>query len=529
MAPRENDPARMHAVLNLPEVAGGGRLRLVTRVSLRDTDKGVDAKVVNMPTDFDIRQIKLKLYGRTGEHGGKPFLTNSTFCTPNPAGASFTSEYGAASSSEAPYQATGCESQSFDPKLGVSLAPAKPNTTPAIKTVVTQKPGEATLAEANVKFPKELKLNIAKVPPLCSQELLAIGACSEASRLGSAVAHSPLLADNEPLRGPVYMTTGGLGSNIRIVAQLRGLVNIDLPVDAAVNPLGGLNANVSAPSVPVSRFELTLEGGNKGMLRTAPICKYLAFSADFKSHSGKTSASTSRVAINPCKTRLRASVKKPKRGRRSSVSVTLTSGYPVKSAYVRLGTLRMSKSWPKRWKPGKIDVEADGSKSISSKVSRGIKKQKRSSGKRKTKKALISKKSKSSKSKNRPEKSRSLKVSKKLKVNVKLVRKKKSAYLKVTTKRPFTKMKIRLRSKGPIVEPRRWRCMTFKGSITTSQKKKINAKYTLKKRIKKTRKKSKKKGSKKAFAAKKKRSSCAKKKSKKKSKKKGKSKGGKRG
>ena len=85
--------------------------------------------------------------------------------------------------------------------------------------------------------------------------------------IGYAKAETPLL--EKPLEGPVYLRSSG-HKLPDIVAALKGQIDIDL--DGHVDTVhDGLRTTFeTVPDAPVSKFTLSLDGGNKGLLKTAP-------------------------------------------------------------------------------------------------------------------------------------------------------------------------------------------------------------------------------------------------------------------
>ena len=80
---------------------------------------------------------------------------------------------------------------------------------------------------------------------------------------GHARAVTPLL--DQPLEGPVYLRSShDLLPNL--VVQLRGQVEVDL-VGRIDSSHGGIRATFPAlPDAPLSRFELEIRGGRRGLL-----------------------------------------------------------------------------------------------------------------------------------------------------------------------------------------------------------------------------------------------------------------------
>ena len=91
----------------------------------------------------------------------------------------------------------------------------------------------------------------------------AANACPDNSRYGFARAFTPLL--DKPLEGPVRLRSS---DNILpdLVASLHGQIDIDVAgkIDTAKGRIR--NSFNAIPDVPVSKFELTVKGGKRGIL-----------------------------------------------------------------------------------------------------------------------------------------------------------------------------------------------------------------------------------------------------------------------
>ena len=133
-------------------------------------------------------------------------------------------------------------------------------------------------------MPPSVQIENAHITSPCTRVQFDAGTCPKASILGRARAYTPLL--DQPLEGPVYFrSNGGERELPDIVADLNGQFRVILVgfVDATGRRLRTTFA--SAPDAPVSRFELNLAGGKKGLLVfNRDVCKQkqrakLAFSA----------------------------------------------------------------------------------------------------------------------------------------------------------------------------------------------------------------------------------------------------------
>ncbi len=167
------------------------------------------------------------------------------------------------------YQAANCASLGFEPKLAIKLkGAAKRGGHPALKALVSPRPGDANFSSAVVTLPHSAFLDQAHIRTICTRVQFAAGAgngsqCPAGAVYGHATAWSPLL--DQPLEGPVFLRSSDHNLPDLVVA-LHGLVDIDLA--ARIDSVhGGIRSTFAAiPDAPVSRFILEMEGGLKGLL-----------------------------------------------------------------------------------------------------------------------------------------------------------------------------------------------------------------------------------------------------------------------
>jgi len=213
---------------------------------------------------------------------------NASGCEPFATSAQIFATNAASFSASSPYQASGCKSLGFGPKLSLQLKgktkrtihPATEST--AIKSVVTYPypsgPGYSNIAKATVVLPPSLQVDQAHVGNPCTRPQFAAHECPAHSILGFAKATTPLL--DKPLEGPVYFRSNPAHTLPDIVADLHGQVDFTLvgEVDSIVNKKAG-NSRIrttfaSTPDAPVTRFELSLYGGKRGLLvNNRNLCK----------------------------------------------------------------------------------------------------------------------------------------------------------------------------------------------------------------------------------------------------------------
>jgi hypothetical protein len=201
------------------------------------------------------------------------FTLNPTSCTEKQITATASGQ-----SSQAPlaarYQAADCAALAFKPKLSLKLSGQMGHAgNPALRSVLIPRTGDANIAGATVLLPKSEFIDQSHINNPCTRVQFAEGACPPKSILGTARARSPLL--EAPLEGPVYFrSNGGERELPDLVADLHGQFHIIL-VGFIDSRHGRTRTRFqSVPDAPVSRFELKLFGGKRGLLEnTRDLCQ----------------------------------------------------------------------------------------------------------------------------------------------------------------------------------------------------------------------------------------------------------------
>jgi hypothetical protein len=166
------------------------------------------------------------------------------------------------------YQAAGCGSLGFRPRLSLSLkGGVHRGAHPALRAVYRPRPQDANLRRLALLFPRSEFVENANFRTICTRVQFAAGAgqgagCPEDSVYGRVTAFSPLL--DEPLEGPVYLRSSNHNLPDAVFA-LHGIVDIE--VATRIDSLHGrLRATVlNAPDLPVSRVVVQMQGARKGL------------------------------------------------------------------------------------------------------------------------------------------------------------------------------------------------------------------------------------------------------------------------
>ena len=233
--------------------------------------------------------------GNPAEVEPTPFLTMPTECSGNqlPIASRYNSwqvqdEYGEASTSFPAVD--GCNALSFNPSIEArpttNLADASSGLEFKLHVPQNEDPeGVATpaLKEAVVKLPAGLTINPSSAGGLtgCSEAEIGLhveapAACPDASKLGTAEVHTPLLL--EPLKGFLYLATPHSNPEHSLLAGYISLegsgVRVKLPGRFESDPQSGqITARFSEnPQVPFEDLQLNIFGGARGSLRTPAVC-----------------------------------------------------------------------------------------------------------------------------------------------------------------------------------------------------------------------------------------------------------------
>lgn len=178
------------------------------------------------------------------------------------------------------YQLLGCSSLGFAPKLSLKLIGGHRRAQhPALRAVYESRPGDANIGTAVVTLPPSEFLAQNHIREICQAAQFETDSCPPGSIYGHARAWSPLLP--EPLEGPVILRTSSHPLP-DMVAALRGDGGIAIDVEGRIDSVhGGMRGSFEVlPDAPASKFELTLEGGKKGLLENSEsLCAAPAYAS----------------------------------------------------------------------------------------------------------------------------------------------------------------------------------------------------------------------------------------------------------
>jgi hypothetical protein len=237
--------------------------------------------VVSDPLPVVLKGVPVRLRSVNVEIDRPGFTLNPTSCVPKIIGANFVSSLGATARQTITNRVSDCAELAYTPKLKLRIT-GKDQTTdgkhPGLKVTYTQPRHQANTRAIKVALPLSLALDPenAASDTLCEFEegQKPDPKCPKSSIIGTAKATTPVL--NRPLSGPVYFVKNvridkNTGRRIRtlptLLMALRGEVALNVRINSSVSKAGKLVSTIPVvPDAPVTRFDLRLKGGKKGIL-----------------------------------------------------------------------------------------------------------------------------------------------------------------------------------------------------------------------------------------------------------------------
>jgi hypothetical protein len=193
---------------------------------------------------------------------------NPTSCEPFSVVSTLTGSGAGVSTSANRFQVSNCSALGFQPGLNISLrGGTKRSQYPSLRAVYRPRPGDANASRAAVTLPPSIFLAQEHIDTVCTRPQSEREACPSGSIYGHARVFTPLLS--KPLEGPVYLRSSE-NTLPDLVAAMHGEgITIDL-VGRIDSHGGGIRASFEElPDAPVSAFEMTLNGGKRGILVNA--------------------------------------------------------------------------------------------------------------------------------------------------------------------------------------------------------------------------------------------------------------------
>jgi hypothetical protein len=292
----------------VPAVAGPFDLgNVIVRAKLDVDRTTAQARVTTDPFPTILDGIPLDVRDVRTSIDRPDFFLNPTNCAPKRVLATVGSTLGAIAHLSSRFRVANCATLPLAPKLSMTVG-ARKHTRAGVSTPVTAilrlPKGNANLRSVKVVLPGTLNALLPVVNRACSLADFKAGHCTNATKVGTAVAVTPLLRD--PLRGGVYFVKTSSGHLPNLMVALRGQVALD--VTAKVSIPGGRRLGTTfdtIPDAPITKFTLRIVSGTNGPVGIATsLCSAKARAAtasvDFRGQNNALIQTHQRVHINGC-------------------------------------------------------------------------------------------------------------------------------------------------------------------------------------------------------------------------------------
>jgi hypothetical protein len=219
-----------------------------------------------------------------------------------------------------PFAVIGCKNLPFKPSFKASTQAKTSKASGASLTVkVGSGPGQANIGKTRIVFPKQLPARLTTLQKACPDTVFNANpsACPAASAIGTAVAHTRVLAN--PLTGPVYLVSHGGVAFPDAVIVLQG-EGITLYLDGNTNIKKGITSSTfnSVPDAPIASFEVNLpEGPHSAFTTNIPakakgsMCKQsLKMPTTLTGQNGAVLTQTTKIGVTGCPKKVKKKGKK---------------------------------------------------------------------------------------------------------------------------------------------------------------------------------------------------------------------------
>lgn len=241
---------------------------------------------------LDVRDIRVEI--------GRPnFTLNPTSCNEMRMTARATSPTGAETALGERFQVGGCAGLGFKPSLQLQLKGATHRRShPKLIAVLKPRTGDANVAYARVKLPHAAFLDNSHIRNICTRPAFATETCPASSLIGRATAKTPLLDYSLP--GKVYLKANPAHKLPDLAVSFKGPESqpVRFTLEGKIDSVHGALRSTfeSAPDVPVSRFQLELFGGRKGLvILSSGLCARPRAQVVLRGHNGKELAASSKI------------------------------------------------------------------------------------------------------------------------------------------------------------------------------------------------------------------------------------------
>ena len=297
----------------VPALAGPFDLgTVVIRQALYIDSSDAHATDVSDPFPTMLQGIPLRIKSVNVTLDRPEFMFNPSSCAAKAITATATSIGGAHAPLSSRFQAAGCQSLPFAPKLTASAAGkgSKAKGTAFSVNVTSAGLGQANIAKVDLTLPKALPSRLSTIQKACPAGVFEANpaSCNEGSVIGMATIRTPLLSS--PLSGPAYLVSHAAASfpDVEFVLQGEG---VKLILDGKTDIKKGITYSRfdSAPDAPFTTFETVLPAGpHSALTANVPeserfsLCRTkLSMPTEITAQSGAVIKQTTKIAVTGCK------------------------------------------------------------------------------------------------------------------------------------------------------------------------------------------------------------------------------------
>lgn len=272
-------------------------VRQALRVNSRTAQVTVDGSVSD-PIPSILAGIPLRVRDVRVDVDRPEFTLNPTSCDPF---ATVAQIWGVAPVSiPSRFQAANCSRLGFKPKFSLRLkGGTKRGDHPALRAVVSPRPGDANLKRTVVRLPRSAFLDQAHIRTICTRVQFAADACPAGSIYGHVKAFTPIL--EEPFEGPAYLRSSD-NDLPDLVLDLHGLIDVEA-IATIDSHKGGIRATFNnIPDAPISKVIFDQRGGKRGLIvNSRNLCARVSRATiDLTAHSGKKLQQKPKVRPTGC-------------------------------------------------------------------------------------------------------------------------------------------------------------------------------------------------------------------------------------
>ena len=236
----------------------------VTRAAIQIDPSSARARIVSDPFPQILAGLPIQYRTISVTIDRPGFLLNPTDCARMAVEASVTSEQGLTARPSAPFRVANCAGLGFRPRFGLRLSGATArNGHPTLTAILRPRPGDANPSRAALLIPHSELIDPAHLTQVCTRQQFASSSCPAASIQGRVRAWSPLLEG--PLQGPLYLRESS-SKYPDLAVDLHGQLDLSLLGHLHTPHLAVRASFDSLPDLPLSRLELVLKGGRRGLL-----------------------------------------------------------------------------------------------------------------------------------------------------------------------------------------------------------------------------------------------------------------------